>query len=43
MKLHASARTCLKNRALIASRVLGQHWSLAAAAEAVGVSVVRAR
>ena len=43
MKLHANARTCPKSRALIASRVLEQHWSLAAAAEAAGVSVVTAR
>ena len=38
MKLHANARTCPKSRALIASRVLEQGWSLAAAAEAAGVS-----
>ena len=38
MQLHANARTCPKSRALIASRVLEQGWSLAAAAEAAGVS-----
>jgi transposase-like protein len=43
MKLHANARTCPKSRALIARRVLEEHWSLAAAAEAAGVSVVTAR
>jgi transposase len=43
MKLHANARTCPKSRALIAERVLVDGWSLAAAAEAVGVSVVTAR
>ena len=43
MKLHANARTCPKSRALIARRVLEERWSLAAAAEAAGVSVVTAR
>ena len=43
MKLHANARTCPKSRALIAERVLVEGWSLAAAAEAAGVSVVTAR
>jgi transposase InsO family protein len=43
MKLHANARTCPKSRALIGRRVLEQGWSLAAAAEAAGVSVVTAR
>jgi transposase InsO family protein len=38
MQLHANARTCPKSRALIASRVLERGWSLAAAAEAAGVS-----
>jgi lambda repressor-like predicted transcriptional regulator len=38
MLLHANARTCPKSRALIASRVLERGWSLAAAAEAAGVS-----
>jgi transposase InsO family protein len=38
MQLHANARTCPKSRALIARRVLGEGWSLAAAAEAAGVS-----
>jgi transposase InsO family protein len=38
MKLHANARTCPNSRALIAERVLEQGWSLAAAAEAAGVS-----
>ena len=39
MKLHGSARTCPNGRRLIASRVLEQGWTLAAAAEAAGVSV----
>jgi transposase InsO family protein len=43
MKLHANARTCPKSRALIARRVLVEGWTLAAAAEAAGVSVVTAR
>src|SRR5215216_5117199 len=43
MMLHANARTCPNSRALIACRVLEQGWSLAAAAEAAGVSVVTAR
>jgi transposase InsO family protein len=38
MQLHANARTCPKSRALIARRVLEENWSLAAAAEAAGVS-----
>jgi transposase InsO family protein len=38
MQLHANARTCPKSRALIARRVLEGGWSLAAAAEAAGVS-----
>ena len=38
MKLHANARTCPKSRALIARRVLEEGWSLAAVAEAAGVS-----
>jgi transposase len=43
MKLHGSARTCPNARALIATRVLDRHWTLAAAAEAAGVSVPTAR
>ena len=43
MKLHANARTCPKSRVLIGRRVLVEGWSLAAAAEAAGVSVVTAR
>jgi transposase len=43
MKLHGSAKTCPNSRRLIASRVLEQDWTLAAAAEAGGVSVVTAR
>src|SRR6266700_2705670 len=43
MKLHGSARTCPNSRRLIASRVLEQSWTLGAAAEAAGVSVVTAR
>ena len=38
MKLHANARTCPKSRRLIVKRVDEQGWSLAAAAEAAGVS-----
>lgn len=43
MKLHRNARTCPNSRALIARRVLDAGWSLAAAAEAAGVSVTTAR
>ena len=43
MKLHANARTCPNSRALIARRVLEKGWSLAQAAEAVGVSEPTAR
>jgi transposase InsO family protein len=43
MKLHGNARTCPNSRALIARRVLEQGWSLAAAAEAAGVSEPTAR
>jgi transposase InsO family protein len=43
MKLHGSARTCPNSRLLIARRVLELGWTLAAAAEAAGVSVVTAR
>jgi transposase InsO family protein len=39
MKLHANARSCPKSRALLARRVLVEGWTLAAAAEAAGVSV----
>jgi transposase len=38
MRLHANARTCPKSGALLARRVLEEGWSLAAAAEAAGVS-----
>jgi transposase InsO family protein len=38
MKLHANARTCPNSRRLIVKRVDEEGWSLAAAAEAVGVS-----
>jgi transposase InsO family protein len=38
MKLHANARTCPKSRRLIVRRIEEQGWSLAAAAEAAGVS-----
>jgi transposase InsO family protein len=43
MKLHRNARTCPNSRALIARRVLNEGWSLAAAAEAAGVSEPTAR
>ena len=38
MKLHANARTCPKSRRLIVKRVNEEGWSLAAAAQAAGVS-----
>jgi transposase InsO family protein len=38
MKLHANARTCPKSRRLIVRRIEEEGWSLAAAAEAAGVS-----
>ena len=43
MKLHANARTCPKSRRLIVKRVQEEGWSLAAAAEAAGVSERTAR
>ena len=39
MKLHANARTCPHSRRLAVDRVGRQGWTLAAAAEAAGVSV----
>ena len=39
MKLDANARTCPHSRGLAVKRVLEQGWTLAAAAEAAGVSV----
>lgn len=39
LKLHANARTCLHSRRLAVDRVEAQGWTLAAAAEAAGVSV----
>ena len=39
MKLHANARTCPDSRRLVVDRVEVQGWTLAAAAEAAGVSV----
>jgi transposase len=38
MKIHGNARTCLHSRLLIVRRVLEQCWTVAAAAEAAGVS-----
>jgi transposase InsO family protein len=38
MNLHANARTCPNSRQLLVSRIETQQWSLAAAAEAAGVS-----
>jgi transposase InsO family protein len=38
MRLHGNARTCLHSRLLIVARVLEQGWTVAAAAEAAGVS-----
>ena len=43
MKLHRNARTCPNTRALIATRVLEEGWSLTQAAEAAGVSEPTAR
>jgi transposase InsO family protein len=38
MRLHGNARTCLHSRLLIVERVREQHWTIAAAAAAAGVS-----
>ena len=38
MTLHSNARTCPRSRRLLVERVLVEGWSLAAAAEAAGVS-----
>jgi transposase InsO family protein len=38
MKLHGNAKTCPHSRRLICERVLEQHWSVARAAAAAGVS-----
>lgn len=38
MRLHGNARTCPHTRLLIVERVLGECWTVAAAAEAAGVS-----
>jgi transposase InsO family protein len=38
MKLHGNARTCPNSRKLLVERVLEQGWSVAAAAEAAGVT-----
>jgi transposase InsO family protein len=38
MKLHGNARTCPHSRLLMCRRVIDEDWSLAAAAEAFGVS-----
>jgi transposase InsO family protein len=43
MTLHRNARTCPQSRRLIARRVIEEGWTLAAAAEAAGVSVPTAR
>jgi transposase InsO family protein len=43
MKLHANARSCPKSRRLIVKRVQQEGWTLAAAANAAGVSVPTAR
>ena len=43
MRLHGSATTCPNSRRVIARRVLEESWTLAAAAEAAGVSVPTAR
>jgi transposase len=39
MKLHGNARTCPRSRLLMVQRVESEGWTLAAAAEAAGVSV----
>jgi len=38
MKLHGNARTCPKSRRLLVERIESRSWTLAAAAEAAGVS-----
>ncbi len=38
MRLHGNARTCVHSRRLIVERVLEEGWTVAAAAEAAGVS-----
>ena len=38
MKLHGNARTCPNSRRLLVERVIEQDWSVAAAAEAAGVT-----
>jgi len=38
MRLHGNARTCLHSRRLIVERVCEQRWTVAAAAQAAGVS-----
>ena len=38
MKLHGNARTCPNSRRLLVDRVSDQSWSIAAAAEAAGIS-----
>lgn len=38
MRLHGNARTCLHSRLLIVERVLERRWTVAAAADAAGVS-----
>jgi transposase len=38
MKLHGNARSCPKSRKLLVERIESRRWSLAAAAEAAGVS-----
>jgi transposase InsO family protein len=43
MKLHANARSCPKSRLLLVERIEEERWSLAAAAEAGGVSERTAR
>ncbi len=43
MKLHRNATTCPNSRALIATRVMKEGWSLTQAAEAAGVSEPTAR
>jgi transposase InsO family protein len=43
MKLHANAKTCPNSRRLLVKRIEEEDWSLAAAAEAAGVSERTAR
>jgi len=43
MDVHQNARSCARSRALLARRVRDEGWSVAAAAEAAGMSARRSR